>query len=257
MNKDMTGAIIEFKAGCGGQESSIFASEMKTFFQSFIRSKGFPVTDESDDSSNKVPKIKVSGSSAYNYLKHESGVHKVIRVPETETKGRLHSSTITILILPDVPFNFNLDEKELKIEYTRSQGPGGQHVNKTESACRITHEPTGESVLIQEYRTQHQNKAKALEIIKEKIYQNEFNKKLQKDFENRKSKMGTGDRSEKIRTYNFQQDRITDHRLSKTVYNMKKYLNNGIIFEECIEEMAELENKEIFENFKREIIELI
>ena len=232
----MTGAIIEFRGGCGGQESSIFGAEMKEIFKAFLRSKGIQVSEQSDPHS-KILKLKAVGSKAYNYIRHESGVHKVIRVPETETKGRLHSSTITLLVLPDVPFNFSLLKSDLKIEFTTAQGPGGQHVNKTESACRITHIPSEISVLIQEYRNQHQNKAKALDFIKEKVYQFEFQKKMEADFAHRKTKMGTGDRSEKIRTYNFQQDRITDHRLHKTVFGMTKYLNSGLIFEECIEEM--------------------
>jgi peptide chain release factor 1 len=245
----MVGAILEFRGACGGQESFLFASEMKEIFQSFLQSKGFSCSTTSDE--NKTIILKASGNDVYNYIRHEAGVHKVIRVPETEARGRLHSSTMILMILPEVPFNYDLDEKELKIEYTRAQGPGGQHVNKTESACRIVHEPSGVTVSIQEYRNQHQNKAKALEIIKEKVFQYEFNKKKMKDAEKRKNLNFTGDRSEKIRTYNFQQDRITDHRLNKTVYGMKKYLNQGVMFEECIEEIADIE----YEARKNDFIE--
>lgn len=245
----MVGAVIELRGACGGTESQLFAEEMKEYFESFIRSKGYAVSSSYDEA--KALRLKVSGNTAYNYIRFEAGVHKVIRVPETESRGRLHSSTIIITILPEVPFNFELNQKELKIEYTRAQGPGGQHVNKTESACKITHEPTGLTVSIQESRYQYQNKEKALEIIKQRVFQYEFDKKKGEDLELRKSQSTSGDRSEKIRTYNFQQDRITDHRLGKTVFGMKKYLNEGLIFEECIEEMIEVEN----EMKKRVIVE--
>lgn len=140
---------------------------MAQYFKNFIRSEGFSCSEE--DSQGKGTRIKVRGEGCYDFLKHESGVHKVIRVPETEARGRLHSSTIVLLVLPDVPFTFNLEEKDLKYEFTTAQGPGGQHVNKTESACKITHVPTGITAINQETRCQHQNKLSAQKNIREKV----------------------------------------------------------------------------------------
>lgn len=253
-NKDMVGAVLEFRGACGGQESQLFAEEMKDYMENFLRSKGFAGVSSSND--GKTIRLKVSGREIYNYIRFEAGVHKVIRVPQTESRGRLHSSTMTLMILPEMPFNFDLDQKQLRFEYMRSQGSGGQHVNTTDSACRVTHIPSGLAVVIQDSRNQHENKARALEVIREKVFQHEFEKKREKDLANRRSQVSTGDRSEKIRTYNFQQDRITDHRLQKTVFGINEYLGGGVIFEECIEEMKDLELKQRREELMQTLIDL-
>lgn len=243
------GAIVEFRGGVGGDESHIFAEEMFNFYSGFLGSKGYSVQRKEVSASSKNMSFKVSSNAAYREIKCDSGVHKVIRVPETETKGRLHSSTISLVVLPDVPFEFNLNEKELKLEYCRSQGPGGQHVNKTESACRVTHLPTGTQVLIQDFREQHKNKMRAIEVLKERLYQLEFEKKREEEKRNRKMQMGSGDRSDKIRTFNFQQDRITDHRLNKTVYGIEKHLATGEFFDECIQQILNDEKEETLKDF--------
>lgn len=205
------GAILEFRSGSGGEEAYLFSQELSTVYKSFLEGKGYKVKEDEDYTDKKMSKLTVAGETAYDLMLCEAGVHKVIRIPKTESKGRLHSSTAVLVVLPQVPFNFELNMKELDIEFTTSQGPGGQHVNKTESACRITHIPTGIQVCIQKYRVQHQNKLEALNIIKQKIYQVEREKKMEQEMKHRQGQVLTGDRSEKIRTYNFQQDRITDH----------------------------------------------
>ena len=242
-------AILEFRAGVGGSEALLFSEEMSEHYRNYLTGKGYRTeTISTTDNGCKVVSYRAKGNGVYKHIIHESGVHKVIRVPETEAKGRLHSSTISIVVLPDVPFDFKVSEKEMKFEYMRSQGPGGQHVNKTESACRATHIATGISVMMQDERCQSTNKARAIELLREKLYRIEFTKKITKEIEKRKTQIGTGDRSDKIRTFNFPQDRITDHRLGKTVFGIKQILASGELFEECIEEMKKLE----IENMVRE-----
>lgn len=253
IDDSVEGAIVEFRAGVGGDESTIFAEEMCSFYTTFLGSKGYSVQRKEVASSSKTISFKVNGNIAYKEIKCESGVHKVIRVPETETKGRLHSSTISLVVLPDVPFEFNLNEKELKLEYCRSQGPGGQHVNKTESACRVTHISTGIQVLIQDFREQHKNKMRAIEVLRDKLYLLEFEKKRQEEKRSRKSQIGSGDRSDKIRTFNFQQDRITDHRLNKTVFGIERHLQTGEFFDECIQQVLESEREETLKDFYEEL----
>lgn len=250
----ISSAILEFRGGVGGAESLLFAEEMSGYYQSYLVQKGFSVQPLADTSQGgKVFSFRARGEGIYKFILPEAGVHKVIRVPETESRGRLHSSVISIVVLPDVPFEFKLNEKELKYEYMRAQGPGGQHVNKTESACRITHIPTGTSVMMQDDRSQENNRRRALELIRQKLYQMEFEKKMAAEMSKRKSQIGTSDRSDKIRTYNFPQDRITDHRLGKTVYGIESALNSGSIFDECIAEIQEREFREETEAFKQQL----
>ena len=243
------GALVEFRAGVGGEESHLFAEEMCHFYMAFMSSRGYNVQKKEVSSTSKTLSLKVSSNMAYKELKCEAGVHKVIRVPATETKGRLHSSTISIVVLPDVPFEFNLNEKELKLEYCRAQGPGGQHVNRTESACRVTHIPTGLQVLIQDSREQHKNRSRAIEVLRDRLYHLEFEKKCSEEKKNRKSQMGSGDRSDKIRTFNFQQDRITDHRLNKTAFGIARQMETHEFFEECIDEILKAERQEELKEF--------
>lgn len=248
------GAILEFRAGVGGSEALLFAEEMSEHYQHYLSGKGFRIEGiSSTKQGGKVIAFKAKGRGVYSHILHESGVHKVIRVPETEAKGRLHSSTISIVVLPDVPFEFRLNEKDLKFEFMRSQGPGGQHVNKTESACRVTHLPTGTTVMMQDERCQITNKLRAVELLREKLYQQEFAKKENEEMAKRKVQIGTADRSDKIRTFNFPQDRITDHRLGKTVFGIQQHLISGKLFEECIEEMQKAE----FENSLKEFNQML
>jgi peptide chain release factor 1 len=233
-------AILEFRGGVGGAESTLFANEMAEYYRHYLLARGCQVIEDNvAQSTSKVLRFKLKGERVFSTMICECGVHKVIRVPETESKGRLHSSTISIVVLPDVPFEFKLNERELRIDYMRAQGPGGQHVNKTDSACRITHLPTGISVHMQDDRSQAKNKARAMELIREKLYQMEWEKKEEEQKLKRKGQIGSGDRSDKIRTYNFPQDRITDHRLNKTVYGIVNYLQNGELFDICIAEINE------------------
>lgn len=249
IDDSVDGAIIELRGGVGGEESYLFAEEMCQFYSNFLALKGYSVQRKDVASNSKSLSFKVNGNAAYREMKCEAGVHKVIRVPETETKGRLHSSTISLVVLPDTPFEFNINEKELKFEFCRSQGPGGQHVNKTESACRVTHLPTGIAVLIQDQREQHKNKMRALEVLREKLYQLEFEKKREEEKKSRKTQIGSGDRSDKIRTFNFQQDRITDHRLNKTVFGIERNLQTGEFFDECIQEVLTADREETLKDF--------
>jgi peptide chain release factor 1 len=249
-------AIMEFRGGVGGAESTLFAIEMADYYRHYMAAKGYHVVEEnSSQSTSKVIRYKIKGEKVYAIMICESGIHKVIRVPETESKGRLHSSTISIVVLPDVPMEFKLNEKELRIDYMRAQGPGGQHVNKTESACRITHMPSGVSVLIQEDRSQAKNRARAMEIIREKLYQIEFEKREEEQKLKRKGQIGTGDRSDKIRTYNFPQDRITDHRLNKTVFGIVQQLSSGDLFDECISAIQDEQYQAKIDRFYTEMLD--
>lgn len=243
---DANSCVLEFRPGTGGGESELFAYEMLHTFSSYCGGNGwrFQITAQNlERNFLKFGQAKVSGQGCYKRLVCESGVHKVIRVPETENKGRLHSSTMSIAVLPEVPFDFTLDEKELKITYTTSQGPGGQSVNKTDSACRISHIPTGLQVLNQETRDQQTNKKRALEIIKQRIFELHFEKHKEEERGRRSTQMGSGDRSEKIRTYNFPQDRMTDHRTNFTIYGINK-LDEGGALDEFIDAYLELEYEE-------------
>ena len=238
---------LEFRGGVGGEEGYLFADELSYNYENYLISKNYQVSRIQDTA--KSIKLRVTGKGAYKRIKCESGVHKVIRIPKTEGKGRLHSSTMSLVVLPEVPFDFKINEKDLRFDYMRSQGPGGQHVNKIESACRATHPKYNISVLIQESREQYKNKVKAIELLTEKIYQLEFEKKMEKEKTNRKKQIGGGDRSDKIRTFNFQQDRITDHRLGKTVFGIERMLNSEEFFDDVIDEILKEETEEKFENF--------
>jgi peptide chain release factor 1 len=244
---------IEFRGGVGGEEGFLFAEDLSVCYENYFGLKNYSFRKISDDKS-KIIKFIVNGEGAYKRLKCEGGVHKVIRIPKTEVKGRLHSSTMIMVVLPEVPFDFTIEEKDIKFDYMRSQGPGGQHVNKTESACRATHKETGIAVAIQDYREQHKNKMRAIELLREKVYELEFEKKVQEEKKKRKNQMGTGDRSDKIRTYNYQQDRITDHRLNKTVYGIERHLMSDFFYDECIQEILDkdlnLQKQEFFEELE-------
>ena len=216
-NKDV---ILEIRPATGGIESSLFAEEIYNVYIKYAKSSGFNVNIMdliyNNEGGIRSAIINVKGNMAYQYFKYESGVHRVQRIPTTESSGRIHTSTISVVVLPVIEdIELNIKNEDLKIEYLRSSGPGGQHANKTESAVRITHIPTGISVFNQKTRSQIQNKETALQILRSRIYMNIQSKKEEDTNTTRSNQIKGGIRSEKIRTYNFPQDRITDHRLGK------------------------------------------
>ncbi|MBE5745897.1 MAG: peptide chain release factor 1 [Clostridiales bacterium] len=238
---DDKNVIIEIRAGAGGDEAALFGAEVMRMYLKFAEKKRFKVEvyelNDTELGGVKDATFKISGNGAYARFKFESGVHRVQRVPDTETQGRVHTSTITVAVLPEVEdVEFELDEKELKIDTCRASGAGGQHINKTESAIRVTHLPTGIVVYCQDQRSQVQNKETALRILKTKLYDKYKTEQDEKYAENRRTQIGTGDRSERIRTYNYPQGRLTDHRINYTVYALTEFLNGDI--EELIEQLT-------------------
>ena len=230
---DIKEAIIEIRAGTGGNEAALFANTLFKMYRKYAANQNWKFellsTSEIILQGSKEITASVSGKGVYKKLKYESGVHRVQRIPKTETNGRIHTSTATVAVLPkDDNINFKINEKDLKIDSYRSSGAGGQHVNTTDSAIRITHLPTG-IVTVQSEKSQHQNKIKALKILQSKLLFKEKEKQNKKISNLRKSQVGTGDRAERIRTYNFLQNRITDHRINLTTYNLEETLQEAKI----------------------------
>jgi len=230
---DDSNVIIEIRAGAGGDEAGLFGAELKRMYGLFADKNGFTI-EELDGNYTEAGGIKevsfmVKGKGAFAKFKYESGVHRVQRVPETESQGRVHTSTATVAVLPEATnIEIEINEKDLQIDTYRSGGAGGQHVNKTESAIRITHLPTGIIVACQDERSQIKNKEKAMNWLKAKLY-DFYQSQADKEYaENRRMQVGTGDRSEKIRTYNFPQNRITDHRINLTLYSLDSFMNGDI-----------------------------
>ena len=238
---DKKNAIIEIRAGTGGLEASLFASDLFKMYEKVCNKKKWSIEiisiSKSDAGGLKEAIALIKGSNIYSTLKYESGVHRVQRVPDTETQGRVHTSAATVAVLPEAEeIDIKIEEKDLRIDVFRSSGPGGQSVNTTDSAVRITHIPTGIVVSQQDEKSQIRNKEKGLKILRSRIYEFERKKKDDQRSKDRKNKIGTGDRSERIRTYNFPQGRVTDHRINFTLHKLNQFLE-GEIFDEMIENL--------------------
>ena len=239
---DTKNAIIEIRAGTGGLEASLFASDLFKMYEKVCNKKNWSLEiisiSRSDAGGLKEVISLIKGKNIYSSLKYESGVHRVQRVPDTETQGRVHTSAATVAVLPEAEdVDVKIEDKDLRIDVFRSSGPGGQSVNTTDSAVRITHLPTGIVVSQQDEKSQIRNKEKGMKILRSRIYENERQKLDEERSKDRKNKIGTGDRSERIRTYNFPQGRITDHRINLTFHKLEEFME-GEIFDEMIENLS-------------------
>ena len=238
---DKKNAIIEIRAGTGGLEASLFASDLFKMYEKICHKRKWILEiisiSKSEAGGLKEVIASIKGINIYSTLKYESGVHRVQRVPDTETQGRVHTSAATVAVLPEAEeVDVKIEDKDLRIDVFRSSGPGGQSVNTTDSAVRITHIPTGIVVSQQDEKSQIRNKEKGLKILRSRIYELERQKKEEQRSKDRKSKIGTGDRSERIRTYNFPQGRITDHRINMTLHKLEEFMQ-GEIFDEMVESL--------------------
>ena len=239
---DSKNAIIEIRAGTGGLEASLFASDLFKMYEKISHKKKWTLEiisiSKSDAGGLKEVVAAIKGKNIYSSLKYESGVHRVQRVPDTETQGRVHTSAATVAVLPEAEeVDVKIEDKDLRINVFRSSGPGGQSVNTTDSAVRITHIPTGIVISQQDEKSQIRNKEKGLKILRSRIYELERQKRDEVRSKDRKSKIGTGDRSERIRTYNFPQGRVTDHRTNLTLHKLEEFMQ-GEIFDEMVENLT-------------------
>jgi peptide chain release factor 1 len=249
---DKKNAILEIRAGTGGLEASLFASDLFKMYEKVSHKKKWQLElisiSKSDAGGLKEVIASIKGRNIYSTLKYESGVHRVQRVPDTETQGRIHTSAATVAVLPEAEeVDVKIEDKDLRIDVFRSSGPGGQSVNTTDSAVRITHIPTGIVVSQQDEKSQIRNKEKGLKILRSRIYELERKKREDERSKYRKSKIGTGDRSERIRTYNFPQGRVTDHRINLTLHKLAEFME-GEIFDEMIENLNLQAQQEKLEN---------
>ena len=246
---------MEIRGGAGGEEAALFAAVLFRMYSMYAVKKGYQPelinANETELGGYKEISFMLTGEGAYSRLKYESGVHRVQRVPETETQGRIHTSTVTVAVLPEAEdVEVNIDPTDLKIDTFRSSGAGGQHINKTESAIRITHIPTGLVVECQDERSQYKNKDKAMKVLKTRLLESEREKQQNEVAQQRHLQVGTGDRSERIRTYNYPQGRVTDHRIGLTLYKIDDILNGNL--DEIIDALItanrtqQLKNEEAF-----------
>ncbi len=230
---DSKNVIVEIRGGAGGEEAALFSSVLFRMYSMYAQQKGWQIellgANETELGGYKEISFTIAGEGAYSRLKYESGVHRVQRVPETETQGRIHTSTATVAVLPEIDeVEIAIDPKDLKIDTFRSSGAGGQHINKTSSAIRITHLPTGMVVECQDERSQYKNKDKAMRVLRSRLYEQEQAARDAEVADRRRSQVGTGDRSERIRTYNYPQGRVTDHRIGLTIYRLEDFLNGNL-----------------------------
>ena len=251
---DKKNAIIEIRAGTGGLEASLFASDLFKMYERVSHKKKWSLElisiSRSDAGGLKEVIASIKGTNIYSTLKYESGVHRVQRVPDTETQGRVHTSAATVAVLPEAEeVDLKINDSDLRIDVFRAGGPGGQSVNTTDSAVRITHIPTGLSVSQQDEKSQHKNKAKGMKILRARLYELERSRIDQERSQDRKTKIGTGDRSERIRTYNFPQGRVTDHRINLTLHKLEDFLE-GEAFDEMIESLTLQAQEERLSNLK-------
>lgn len=230
---DGKSVVVEIRAGTGGDEASIFAGDLYRMYTKYCQDQGWKVSfmDANEGTAGGFKEVifEVSGEEVYGTMKYESGVHRVQRVPQTETQGRVHTSAATVMVLPEAEeFDVEVNMNDVRIDYFCSSGPGGQSVNTTYSAVRLTHEPTGIVAQCQDQKSQHKNKEKALKVLRSRLYELELQKKLEQDSEKRNSLVSSGDRSAKIRTYNYPQGRVTDHRIGLTLYDLQNIINGDI-----------------------------
>jgi len=245
--EDAKNVVVEIRAGTGGDEASIFAGDLYRMYTKFVADKGWrsEIEDISEGTSGGFKEIifSITGEDVYGTMKFESGVHRVQRVPQTETQGRVHTSAATVMVLPEAEeFDIDLKMSDVRVDYFCASGPGGQSVNTTYSAVRLTHEPTGISAQCQDQKSQHKNKEKAFKVLRARIYEVELQKKLEEDAAMRNSLVSSGDRSAKIRTYNYSQGRVTEHRIGLTLYDLSNIINGDI--HKIVEELKLAENAE-------------
>ena len=248
---DSRNVIVEIRAGAGGEESALFAHSLHRMYSMYAASRGFTVevvgVNETELGGVKEISFVVNGQGAFSRFKFESGVHRVQRVPETESGGRIHTSTVTVAVLPEAEeVELTIDPKDLQIDTFRASGAGGQHINKTESAIRITHLPTGTVVECQDERSQFKNKDKAMRVLRARLYEQKCTAQESAIAESRRLQVGTGDRSERIRTYNFPQGRVTDHRIGLTLYKLEAVLNGDL--DEVIDALLTADRTRLLEN---------
>ena len=230
---DAKNVVVEIRAGTGGDEASIFAGDLYRMYTKFAQEKkwNLSIVDTSEGTAGGFKEVifEIAGEDVYGELKYESGVHRVQRVPQTETQGRVHTSAATVMVLPEAEeFDVEINMNEVRVDYFCSSGPGGQSVNTTDSAVRLTHEPTGVVAQCQDQKSQHKNKEKAMKVLRSRLYEIELNKRMESDSKKRNELVKSGDRSAKIRTYNYPQGRVTDHRIGLTLYDLPKILDGDV-----------------------------